>query len=110
MNNGGCDRNAECTQTGPNQVSTLLVKKNGPSQVFTMGKERFPHVNFVFKWKNEFHNNSEEYMLPSKRHLRRSADKNEKKSISVKEIQNCRGKQCFAISSGCFSPSWEVLM
>lgn len=29
---------------------------------------------------------------------------NMKKSVSVKEIQNCRGKQCFAISSGCFSP------
>lgn len=37
MNNGGCDRNAECTQTGPNQVSTLLVKKNRPSQVFIEG-------------------------------------------------------------------------
>ena len=24
-NNGGCDKNAECTQTGPNQVSTLSV-------------------------------------------------------------------------------------
>lgn len=43
-------------------------------------------------------------MLSSKRHLSRSADKHEKKSVSVKEIQNCRGKQWFAISNGCFSP------
>lgn len=27
-NNGGCDKNAECTQTGPNQVSCFLEGLN----------------------------------------------------------------------------------
>lgn len=32
---------------------------------------------------------------------------NMKKWISVEEIQNCRGKQCFAVSSSCFSVLWD---
>lgn len=87
-------------------MSTLSVQVNKTGQLFTVGKGRFPHLNSVFKWKSGFHNkNSEEYMLPSKSYLRGSADKHEKKLISVKQIQNCRGKQCFAVSrAGFFSP------
>jgi len=36
-NHGGCDKNAECTQTGPNQVSTLSAQTNKTGQVFTVG-------------------------------------------------------------------------
>uniref|UniRef100_A0A8C5IYW2 Stabilin 2 n=1 Tax=Junco hyemalis TaxID=40217 RepID=A0A8C5IYW2_JUNHY len=42
VNNGGCDRNAECTQTGPNQVSTWLVKKNRLRMIFF---KLFPYKN-----------------------------------------------------------------
>uniref|UniRef100_A0A803Y795 Stabilin 2 n=1 Tax=Meleagris gallopavo TaxID=9103 RepID=A0A803Y795_MELGA len=113
-NNGGCDKNAECTQTGPNQVSILSVSISNCLPTFYSQKKkiRFPHLNFVFKWKTEFCNKDSEKCVPSKIHLRGSLHKHENLDFSERNPELQRKAIFYTADPGPFTvfvPHTKVL-